>query len=174
MRGYGHGMTTSPEPAPAIVEPAPRPKRRLKIVLIVIGVLLALIIAIGVGAFLLVNESTKDAQKISDQLVTAVQNGDGAAAYALTGPSFRAATNEAQLSELVTNLSSLVTKDKSSANSKSISVSTDNGKIAVFLYTMKGTSGKPIYFKTQIREEDGRWQVMSFRSSESKLTNDIE
>ena len=127
-------MTTSPEPAPAIVEPAPRPKRsRLKIVLIVIAALIAVIIAIGVGAFLLVNNSTKDAQKISAQLVTAVQNGDGAAAYALTGPSFRAATNEAQLSELVTNLSSLVTKDKSSPNSKAISVSTDNCKIAVLM-----------------------------------------
>jgi hypothetical protein len=169
-------MTTSPEPAPApaYVQPAARPKRRLKIVLIVVAALIAVIVVIGIGAFVLVNNSTKDAQKISDQLVTAVQNGDGKAAYALTGPSFRAATTEAQLGELVTNLSSLVTKDKSSPNSKGISVSTDNGKIAVFLYTMKGTSGKPVYFKTQIREEEDRWQVMSFRSSESKLNSDIE
>ena len=139
-----------------------------------VAALISVILIIGVGAFLLVNESTKDAQKVSDQLVTAVQNGDGAAAYALTGPSFRAVTTEAQLGELMTNLSALVTKDKSSANSKAISVSTGNGKIAVFLYTMKGTSGKPVYFKTQIREEEDRWQVMSFRSSESKLTTDIE
>jgi flagellar basal body-associated protein FliL len=170
-------MTISPEPAPApaFVEPPARPrKRRRKIILIVIAAVIALIVVGGLGIYLLVNQSTKDAQKVSDQLVTAVQNGDGAAAYALTGPSFRAATTEAQLSELVTNLSTLVTKDKSSANSKAISVSTDNGKIAVFLYTMKGTSGKPVYFKTQIREEDDRWQVMSFRSSESKLNADIE
>ena len=65
-------------------------------------------------------------------------------------------------------------RDKTSAKEKAISVSTDNGKIAVFLYTMKGATGSPIYFKTQIREEDDRWQVMSFRSSESKLSADIE
>jgi hypothetical protein len=46
--------------------------------------------------------------------------------------------------------------------------------IAVFVYTMKGAGGGPIYFKTQIREQDGRWQVMSFRSSQSKLGADIE
>jgi hypothetical protein len=169
-------MTISPEPAPApeFVQPPPRPKRRRKIILIVIAAVVALIIVGGLGIYLVVNQSTKDAQKVSDQLVTAVQKGDGAAAYALTGPSFRAATTEAQLSELVTNLSTLVTAEKSSANSKAISVSTDNGKIAVFLYTMKGKSGDPVYFKTQIREEDDRWVVMSFRSSESKLSADIE
>jgi len=79
-----------------------------------------------------------------------------------------------ELTELVKGLSTLVTKDKTSPKSKSINVSTDNGKIAVFVYTMDGTSGKPVYFKTQIRDEDGTWQVMSFRSSESQLTTDIE
>jgi flagellar basal body-associated protein FliL len=170
-------MTTAPEPAPApdFMAPPARPKRRRRrIVLIVIAAVIALIVVGGLGIYLLVNQSTKDAQKVSDQLVTAVQSGDGTAAYALTGPSFRAATTEAQLGELVTNLSSLITAEKRSPNAKAISVSTDNGKIAVFLYTMKGKSGDPLYFKTQIREEDDRWVVMSFRSSQSKLTTDIE
>ena len=79
-----------------------------------------------------------------------------------------------ELTELVKGLSTLVTEDKTSPKSKSINVSTDNGKIAVFVYTMDGTGGKPVYFKTQIRDEDGTWQVMSFRSSESQLTTDIE
>ena len=71
-------------------------------------------------------------------------------------------------------MSTLVTKDKISPKSKSINVSTDNGKIAVFVYTMDGTSGKPVYFKTQIRDQEGTWQAVSFRSSESQLTTDIE
>ena len=58
-----------------------------------IASVIAMIVVIGGGFFLLVNKSTKDAQKVSDQLVTAVQAGDGAAAYALTGPSFRATTS---------------------------------------------------------------------------------
>jgi hypothetical protein len=170
-------MTTAPQPAPAppIPQPPAPPKRRWgRIVAIVVVAVIAVIILLGAAVFFLVNESTEDAQKVSDQLVTAVQSGDGAAAYALTGPSFRAATPEAQLTELVQNLSTLVTRDKSSPNHKAISVSTENGKIAVFLYTLKGTSGSPVYFKTQIREEDGRWQVMNFRSSESELTTDVE
>jgi len=146
----------------------------LKIVLIVVGSAVALGVAVIVGLVLLVSNSTGDAQKVSDQLVTAVQNGDGKAAYVLTGPSFRKATTEAQLSELVTRLSSLVTKDKVSPKGKAINASTNNGKIAVFTYTMKGTSGSPIYFKTQIRDEDGRWQVMNFRSSETELGTDVE
>ena len=169
-------MTTAPEPAPApeFMAPPARPKRRRRKIILIVIAAGSVIIVGGLAIFLLVNQSTKDAQKVSDQLVTAVQNGDGGAAYALTGPSFRAVTTEAQLGELVKNLSALVTPEKRSPNSKAISVSTDNGKIAVFLYTMKGTKADPVYFKTQIREEGDRWVVMSFRSSESKLTTDIE
>ena len=145
-----------------------------KIILIVVAAVVVLFILFIVGIFFLVKGSTADAQKVSDQFVTSIQAGDGAKAYALTGPSFRAATTEAQLTELVKNLSTLVTKDTQSPNGKAINASTDNGKIAVFTYTMKGTSGKPVYFKTQIREEDGKWQVMNFRSSETKLNTEVE
>jgi uncharacterized membrane protein YvbJ len=172
-------MTSAPEPAPAPMpfqqeSPPPRKKRSaLKIVLIVVAAAIALIVVLIVGLVLFVNGSTKDAQKVSDQLVTAVQTGDTAKAYALTSPTFRAATKEADLDALVKQLSTLVTKDKVSPSGKAINASTENGKIAVFTYTMKGTSGKPVYFKTQIRDEDG-WKVMSFRSSESKLTTEVE
>jgi hypothetical protein len=145
-----------------------------KIILIVIASLVALIVMAGLGIYLLVDRSTAEAQKVSDQLIVAVQNGDGAAAYALAAPSFRAVTTEAQLGELVKTLSPLVTKDKPSTDQKSINVSTGNGKIAVFVYTMSARDGGSIYFKTQIREEGGRWQVMNFRSSLSKLNTDVE
>ena len=170
-------MTAMPEPAsaPPFSPPPPQKKRRTgRIVLIVVGAIVALFLVFIVAVFLLVSNSTKDAQKVSDQFITAIQTGDGAKAYALTGPSFRAATKEADLTQLVTKLSTLVSKDKVSPNGKSINASTDNGKIAVFTYTLKGASGSPVYFKTQIRKEDGKWQVMSFRSSEKKLTTDVE
>src|SRR4051812_1961737 len=100
-------MTAAPEPAPAppfTLSPPPPPKKRRtgRIILIVVVAVIALIILLFGALFLFVNESTKDAQKVSDQLITAVQAGDGKTAYALTGPAFRAATTEAQLSELVT------------------------------------------------------------------------
>jgi hypothetical protein len=170
-------MSLAPEPAPAppYSPPPARPKRRKgRLVLIVIAVLIAMIVVIGGGLFLLVNETTKDAQKVSDQLVTAVQKGDGAAAYALTGPSFRDATSESDMTDVVEKLSTLVTRDKRSPSGKAINASTEDGKIAVFVYKMEGANGSPVYFKTQIRDEDGRWQVMNFRSSETELGTDVE
>jgi hypothetical protein len=169
-------MTAAPEPGtqPQFSPPPPRKRRTGRIILLIAGGLITLFVVIGVGLFLLVNESTKDAQKVSDQLVSAVQAGDGAKAYALAGPSFRSATTEAELTGLVKNLSTLVTREKSSPDGKAINASTDSGKIAVFVYTMKGTSGRPVYFKTQIRDEEGRWQVLSFRSSETKLGTEVE
>jgi uncharacterized membrane protein YvbJ len=170
------GMTSAPEPAPAPMFSEPPPKKRsaLKIILIIVAAGIVGIVVLILALVLFVNGSTKDAQKVSDQLVTAVQTGDTAQAYALTGPSFRAATKQADLDELVKRLSTLVTKEKVSPSGKSINASTDSGKIAVFTYVMKGTSGKPVYFKTQIRDEDGDWRVMNFRSSETALTTEVE
>ncbi len=170
-------MSLAPEPAPQppFAPPPAKPKRRRgRIVLIVIAAVIGLIVVIGGGLFLLVNESTKDAQKVSDQLVAAVQKGDGAAAYALTGPAFREATTEADMNEVVKNLSTLVTREERSPSGKAINASTDNGKIAVFVYKMEGANGDPVYFKTQIRDEDDGWQVMNFRSSETKLGTEVE
>lgn len=129
---------TAPEPAPAppyeqMPPPPQQPKRRTgRIILIVlVAMFVGLVLLIG-GCFLLVNESTKDAQKVSDEFVTAVQAGDTAKAYSLTGPSFREATSEADTAEFVKSISALVSKDAVSPDGKSINTSTDNGRIAVF------------------------------------------
>jgi uncharacterized membrane protein YvbJ len=172
-------MTDAPEPAPApLYDPPPAVERKKprvgRIIAIVAAVVVALVIIVGGGLFLLVNQSTKDAQKVSDELVTAVQNGDGAKVWSLAGPTFRGVTSQDDVNQLVAQLSPLVTKEKASPNSKSINASTDTGKIAVFLYTLKGNNRGPVYFKTQIREEQDKWQVLSFRSSDSKLNSDIE
>jgi hypothetical protein len=171
-------MTAAPEPTPApTYSPPPAPPRKrstLKIVLIVVAAVVAVFIALIIGLFVLVNESTEDAQKVSDDLVTAVQAGDGPKAYALAGPAFREATTEADMTAIVEQLAPLVTKDKASPSGKAINASTENGKIAVFTYTLKGSSGGSIYFKTQIRDEDGSWKVMNFRSSETELDTEVE
>ena len=170
-------MTSAPEPAPApIYAPPPqRPKRKAwKIILIVAAAVFALIVVAIVALVLLVSGTTKDAQKVSDRLVVAVQTGDAAGAYALTGPSFRAATSEADTAELVKRLSTLVTKDKVSPTGKAINASTDSGKIAVFTYKLNGVGRGPVYFKTEIRSEDGGWKVLSLRSSDRPLNTDLE
>ena len=173
-------MTSAPEPAPAPMYQQPPPPAGKKgwgagkIILLVVGILIALVILIGGGLFLLVNESTKDAQKVSDDLVAAVQAGDGAKVWSLAGPTFRDVTSEAEVNELVSRLSQLVTTKKVSPNGKAINASSDSGKIAVFTYTLNGKGRGPVYVKTQIRDEDGSWKVLSVRSAETKLDTSIE
>jgi hypothetical protein len=154
--------------------PAPPKRRWLKITLIVGGSVIALIAAAVVALVLFVNAATKDAQTVSDQLIAAVQTGDGAKAYALGGADFHAVATEADVVDIVNRISPLVTRDKVSPVGKSINAGTDHGKVAVFTYKLKGTGGAPIYFKTQIQEKDGVWRALSFRSSERPLTADVE
>jgi hypothetical protein len=173
---YGRPMSIAPEPAPApSYTPPPKQRSAVKIVLIVVAAaFVAMALLIG-GCFLLVSESTEDAQKVSDQMIAAIQAGDGAQAWSLAGPTFRGVTTEAELTQLAQGLSPLVAKDKVSPSGKLISASTDSGKIAVFVYEMEPASGDgEIWFKTQIRDEGGTWQVLSFRSSESELDTDVE
>src|SRR4051794_20674675 len=116
---------SEPASAPMYPPPSPRPKRKVwKIVLIIVAAVVALIVVGIVAIFFLVSGATKDAQKVSDQFVVALQTGDAAGAYALTGPSFRAATSEADTTQLVKQLSTLVTKDKVSPTGKAIHAST--------------------------------------------------
>jgi hypothetical protein len=173
-------MTSAPEPAPAPPYQQPPPAAQKKggwgagkIILLVVGILITLVILIGGGLYLLVNESTEDAQKVSDDLVAAVQAGDGDKVWALSGPAFQKATTQAEVDELVQRLSQLVTKEKVSPDGKSINASTNSGSVAVFTYTLKGNGRGPVYFKTQIQDEDG-WKVLSFRSAETKLDTSVE
>lgn len=173
-------MSADPGSPPPFQFPPPQeqpPKRKRsvgKIIAIVAGAMVLSLILLVVGIVLLVNGSTEDAQKVSDEFVTHVQNNDGAKGYALAGAAFRGATTEAQLSELFGTLAPLVTKDKASPSGKSINASTESGKIAVFTYTLKGNGRGDVYFKTQVRDEDGGWKIMNFRSSETALDTDVE
>ena len=156
----------------ATFEPAPPTKRRVgKIIAIVAASVLA---GIVVALVLLVNAATEDAEKVSAELVTAIQSNDGAKAYALGGADFRAIAPEAEVKEVVGFIAPLVERGEVSPDGKAIHASTDRGKVAVFTYTLKGTSGKPVYLKTQIQEKDGRWQVLSFKTADDAFSTDVE
>ena len=150
-------MSLVTDPSPVASAPTPRRRSRRRVLAI------AATLAAGFVATvtLVVNESTKNARKVSDRFVTAVQRGDGAAAYALAGPAFRRAASEQQIDALATQLSGLVTS-KRSLTAKSINASTDSGKIAVFVYDIGAKGGGELHFKTQVRKEDGAWKVFSY------------
>ena len=169
-------MTATFEPAPSFTPPpAAPPKRRWgKIVAIVVASVVALIAAFVVALVLFVNAATKDAEQVSAQLVTAIQTDDGAKAYALGGADFREIAPEAEVKEVVGFIAPLVTREKPSLDGKAIHASTDRGKVAVFTYTLKGTSGKPVYLKTQIQDTDDGWKVLSFKTADDAFSTDIE
>ncbi|MDA0170804.1 DUF4864 domain-containing protein [Solirubrobacter taibaiensis] len=159
----------------ATFEPAAPPKRRVgKIIAIVAAAVLAAIVALVVALVLFVNAATGDAEKVSAELVTAIQSNDGAKAYALGGADFRAIAPEAEVKEVVGFIAPLVERGKVSPDGKAIHASTDRGKVAVFTYTLKGTSGKPVYLKTQIQEKDGAWKVLSFKTADDTFDTDVE
>lgn len=164
-------MSVATEP---VSPPVVRTRRRGRTIAIVVAGLLALAAVVGAGAVLLVNETTKDAQEVSDRFVRAVQRGDGAAAYALTDPAFREASSQQQLSALVDQLQPLVTTARPSVTGKSIHASTGAGTIAVITYRVPAAGDGSLYFKAQVRDEDGRWGIMNFRSSRAPLEADVE
>ena len=166
-------VATEPATTPVPAAPAPRRRSRGRVIAMVVAGLLALGAVVVAGAVVFVNEATQDAQKVSDRFVRAVDAGDGAAAYALTDPAFREATSEAQLSGLVDQLAPLA-DGGGKVTGKSINASTDSGKIAVLVYTLRAAGGGSLSFKVQLREQDDRWQVMNFRSSRSSLGTDVE
>ena len=159
----------------ATFEPAPPTKRRVgKIIAIVAASVLAGIVALVVALVLFVNAATEDAEKVSAELVTAIQANDGAKAYALGGADFRAIAPEAEVKEVVAFIAPLVERGKVSPDAKAIHAATNRGKVAVFTYTLKGTSGKPVHLKTQIQEKNGRWQVLSFKTADDAFDTDVE
>src|SRR5262245_50787185 len=146
--------------------PAPPKKRRWGLIIAAaVAGAVVLFVAFIVGVFLLVNNSTADAQKVSDQFAVALQHGDGAKAYALGGPSLRAAATQEQINELAHDMATIATKAKVSPNAKAISASTENGKIAVFTYKLRSYQATPIYWKIEVKQEDGGWKIFNFRSS---------
>ena len=127
------------------------------------------------GCFLLVNKSTKDAQKVSDEFVTAVRPATPPKPMA-DGP-MRSARQRARPTppQFVKSISALRQQGRRLAQRQVDQPSTDSGKIAVFTYKLKAAKGDgSVYFKTQIRDEQGRWQVMNFRSAETALNTDVE
>src|SRR5688572_10482212 len=114
-------MTATFEPAPSFPPPAAPAKRRWgKIVAIVAASVLAGIVALVVALMLFVNAATGDAEKVSAQLVTAIQTNDGAKAYALGGADFRAIAPEQEVKEVVAFIAPLVTREKVSPDGKAI------------------------------------------------------
>jgi hypothetical protein len=127
-----------------------------------------------VALVLFVNAATEDAQKVSDQVVSAIQTGDADKVYALGGADFRAIAPESEVKEVVGFISPLVTREKPSLDGKAIHAATNRGKVAVFTYTLEGTSGKPVYLKTQIQDTDGGWKVLSFKTADDAFDTDLE
>lgn len=140
----------------------------LKIILGIIGVILIIIVVAITAAYF----GTKAPQKISDKFIDDIQAADTSSAYALTSSAFKQATSQDQLDQLIQNISPL-SKGNEKVTGRSIEKSTGSPETAAIVYEIKNDSNT-LYIRTILQKNDGEWQVVNFRSSETPLEAVVE
>jgi pyruvate dehydrogenase E2 component (dihydrolipoamide acetyltransferase) len=161
-------------PTPAVGPVVPTKKSStLKIIGIVVGALMLVIIIFIVLVTVLVGSTTAAPQKQSNLFIADLQAKDATSAYPLTTSSFQAATSQEQLQSIFDQVGPVLAGTPK-VTSKEISTSTSTGKVAVFVYTIKDSSGKTYYAKTILKQDGSDWKVINFRSSATPLDTTVE
>lgn len=165
-------------PSPdSITEPAPfqsrptnnevPPKKRFPkwlIVTLIIFSLLFVLLAIAVSAIF---SATAAPQKISDQFINDIQSGKTSAAYGLTSNSFKEATSEDQLDQLIKNIGPAL-QGEEKVSGRSIETSTSSLETAILVYDVKTQSGTS-YIRVVLQKSGDNWQVVNFRADDKPL-----
>lgn len=160
-------------PAPSAPGVATPPKKHfLKWILIVGGIVVAAIIALVITIFFVTIAATKAPQKVSDQVVNAIQAGNTSAVYNLTSDSFKRVTTEDRLNGIVEQISPAL-QGEEKVTGRAIEKVSGNPPTAVIVYTIDTSKGKA-YMKVELQKSDDVWQVINFRSSEKPLKTEVE
>jgi hypothetical protein len=139
----------------------------LKVVLITGGAVVVLVVLLVVGLVLLVNHTTADAVKVSNQLVADIQTDNPTAAYRLTSPAFRNVTTPTQLAQVIGTVSPAL-QGNASVSGRAIDASTGHADEAVIVYRVDTDHGTR-YIRV-VLVDDHPWQVLNFRSSSTPLS----
>jgi hypothetical protein len=162
----------SPSPTPLSFNSMESPKKRfptwLKVLAIILGVLIVLIVA----GIMIALKATAAPQKVSDQFVNDVQANDATAAYALTSDSFKKVTTQAQLTDVVAQVSPTLKGDEK-VSGRAVYKYSGTPQTAVLVYSVK-TSDGTMYIKTELQKSGDTWQVINFHSSKTPLSNAVE
>jgi predicted PurR-regulated permease PerM len=147
-------------------------KRRIPKWLKIVGVIIAVIIVAIIAIVIVVSTATAAPQKVSDQFVAAIQSHNTNAAYALTSDRFQRSTPQQDLDSLLTKVSPAL-QGQETITGRSIGASTVTVQTAVFVYTIKTSTGNA-YIKTELQKSGDVWQIINFKVDSNPLNTTIE
>lgn len=128
-------------------------------------VVLVIIAIIALAVFL--NSATSDAEKVSNALVADIQADNPGAAYQLTTPAFRQADSEAQVTQLIQQVSPAL-QGSAKVTGKYVTKTTGQPELAIIAYNIHTTAGTR-YLRVVLQHNQG-WQVRNFRASPKPLS----
>lgn len=163
---------TPTPPQPATYSAPVAAKKGFPKWIIIVGVIVLVFIVLIVVAALAATTATKAPQKISDQFMNQLQSGDTGAAYALTSKTFKEATTEVQLTQIVKQVSPHV-QGEEKVTKRAIHKSTGVPQTAVLVYEVKTSEGTR-YVKVELQKDGDSWQVINFRADEKPLDTEVE
>jgi hypothetical protein len=168
--------STTPQETPAAPQPtASAPKKGVptwfKIAIIAAGVFIVLGVGGFVALFYFVGSATKDAEKVSNQLVVNIQGDNPDAVYSVTSSEFQESTSSEELDEALEQISPLL-QGKTTVIERKV-VKHDNKEFVVLVYSVATDDGTK-YLRVVLQKVDGEWKVFNFRASEEQLPADIE
>jgi predicted PurR-regulated permease PerM len=132
----------------------------------VIAVIIVILVLFFLSVFLLANQATKNAVKVSNQLVSDIQTNDTTAAYTLTAPDFQKATSQDQMSQILAGISPAL-QGTVKVTGKAIRKVSGQPNQATIIYTIQ-TNGDTKYIRV-VLQGNNPWQVLNFRSSDTPL-----
>lgn len=131
-----------------------------KKVLVVVGAILGLFIVI----ITIVNQSTKEAVSVSNQMVNALQSTDATLAYGLLSSEAKKTVSEQEFSAVVVKIGPILNTQEKMV-SKEVNAETGKSSTAKVTYEIQGTDGITYKLEINLVKEDDNWKVLNFDSS---------
>lgn len=141
-------------------------RRAAKILSAIALVVSLLIIAACATAVVLIVKATEAPAKVSDEFVSDLQRDDAAAAYALTGKTFRAASTEQDLATFVQSARPTMTRPAHRLE-RGIWTSSDHGTVAEVIYSTSGSRGTA-YLDVELERTGGDWKVVGLNETKTR------
>lgn len=131
-----------------------------KKVIVTVSVILGLFILM----ITIVNQSTKEAVSVSNQMVNALQSSDAPLAYSLLSSEANKAVSEKEFNAVVAKIGPILNTQEKMI-SKEINAETGKSSTAKVTYNIQGTDGETYTLEINLVKEGDNWKVLNFDSS---------
>jgi hypothetical protein len=155
---------TVPQPGYPLMPPPSTKKSRI-VLKVLGGIIILAVVFLIIGIFVL-NQSTKDAEVVSNKFLADIQSNNASAAYGLTTPTFQKIESESKLADLFSQISPDL-KGSDSVVGKAVYKTSGSPDEAVLVYKVKISTGTN-YIRFVLLDNKP-WQVLNFRASSTLL-----